>query len=230
MKPNTITTVALALLVVSPVAAQFRTWENEVRVRGGVLTPDGGGDYWDEKELDFTGEAADLEDAFFGVDYRRTLNSQLSLLFSIDGWEGSDPTRYRDFVDQDGFPIRHLQTLEVTSATVGLVVRLAPPRSPVVPYLGVGGGMYGWRLEEAGDFIDFTGPELEVFSGFFEDTGTAFGWYGLAGVEFGFGSGLTVFVEGKWNQADADLGGDFEGFGSLELSNRQLGAGVGFRF
>jgi opacity protein-like surface antigen len=230
MFEKSVIAVGALLLASVPVQSQFRNWENEIRVRGGIATPDGGGDYFDEKEFDFTGSAEDLEDAFFGVDYRRQLAGPLSLLVSLDGWQGTDRTQYREFEDTNGFPIRQEVALEVTAFTVGLQARLAPPRSPIVPYVGVGGGLYGYTLEEAGEFIDFSGEELEIFSGFFEDTGTGTGWYAQAGVEFGFGSGLTIFVEGRWTEADAELGGDFDGFGTLELSNRQIGGGVGFRF
>lgn len=221
----------VAAALASPLSAQFRTWDQELRIRGGLFTPDGGSDYWDGREVDFSGDAGDLEDAFFGVDYRHTLaGGPTSLMFSVDSYEGEDVASYLDFVDQDGFPIRHRVSLEVSSVTLAWTARLAPPRSPLVPYVGVGGGIYSWSLEEVGDFIDFGAAEPEVFGGGFGDEGTTLGWYLVGGLDVTFGSGLSFFAEGRWSDASDELGGDFDGFGDLELSGLQVGGGVGWKF
>lgn len=222
--------LAAVVLLAVPAGAQFRDWNHELRVRSGLFAPEGGPDYWEEKEQDFTGDVDDLEDGYFGVDYRYAFNPVMGLMVSVDGYESSDYTEYLDFEDQAGFGIEHLQTFEVSSVTAGFVLRLGSPRSPVVPYIGAGGGFYTWRLEESGEFIDFDSNSLEIFEGTFYDEGTAPGWYAVAGLDVSFGSGFSFFAEARKTEASDELGDDFEGFGDLDLSGLQVGGGIGWKF
>ena len=48
--------------------------------------------------------------------------------------------------------------------------------------------------------------------------GTAFGGYGVVGLEAPISRNLSVFGEGRWTKVDADLQGDFDGFGKIDLS------------
>ena len=54
--------------------------DNELRVRFGVFTPDGDGEYFADKFVDFTGQAADFEDGAFAVEYTREPDGFLGLL------------------------------------------------------------------------------------------------------------------------------------------------------
>ena len=97
------------------------------------------------------------------------------------------------------------------------------------PYIGGGGGFYDWTLEESGDFIDFDGGATIFTDTFFTD-GTAFGTYFLAGLDIPLGNTWSIFAEGRWDSADDDLTGDFEGLGEIDLAGRQVAAGFAWRF
>jgi opacity protein-like surface antigen len=229
------TFVLLGLLVAAmPAWCQYRTRpvherEGEFRLRLGAFRPEGDSEYWTDKRLDFTGDPSDLENAVGGIDYLLGLNNRLSLMFSGSYFEGDTTQSYRDFDDNFGNRIRHDTTLGIGSATAGLVLQLAGPDAPVVPYLGGGGGAYFWRLEENGDFIDFNNHN-EIFNASLESTGTAFGYYLVAGLEAPISRNFSVFAEGRWTQAEDDLSEDFEGFGKLDLSGREVSAGLAWSF
>jgi opacity protein-like surface antigen len=225
------TFVLVGLLVaVSPAWCQYRMHrayqrEGEFRLWLGSFRPDGDSQYWRDKELDFTGKAADLEDISGGADYLMGLSDRLSLAFSGSYFEGTTTQEYRNFEDNFGHRIRHDTTLGVGSATLGVIYHFTGPDAPVIPYAGAGGGAYFWRLQENGDFIDFN-QNNEIFNARLRSDGTAFGTYFLVGLEAPISRSLSLFAEGRWTQAEDTLSGDFEGFGKLDLSGRHISAGL----
>jgi hypothetical protein len=220
--------LGLLLLAAAPAAAADQAF----RLRLGLFTPDGGGEFFDELEQDFTGSADDLEDVVGGIDYQHRLGrGNLSMLISADLYEGQMDSSYRDFVDNFGDEIAHSTTLEVVQVTAGIKVDLAPEHAPVVPYVGVGGGVYNYRYEESGDFIDFSTPDDEVFSATLSTEGAVLGWYAMAGLEVPLGPYFSVFAEGRWDNAEEDdLGDDFDGLGTLDLSGRRIMGGLSWQF
>jgi len=218
------------LVAVAPAWCQYRSRpvherEGAFRLRLGAFRPAGDSQYWDDKKLDFTGEAADLEGPSAGLDYLLGLNDNLSLVFSGSYSQGDTTQSYRDFVDTSGHNIRHDTKLDIGSATLGLMFHLAGPDAPIIPYVGFGGGAYFWRLEENGDFVDFN-RHNEIFNARLQSDGTAFGGYGVFGLEAPVSRNLSIFGEGRYTKVDADLQGDFDGFGKIDLSGVEVAAGL----
>jgi hypothetical protein len=58
--------------------------------------------------------------------------------------------------------------------TLGLLFHLTRREAAIVPYIGIGSGVYFWRLTEVGDFIGFSTPSLEIFFDYFEDLEISF--------------------------------------------------------
>ena len=226
----------LGLLAVAalPASAQYRhhryygsDYDGEFRLRVGAFEPDGNSDYWDGIRHDFTGSAtSDFQNPDFGLDYILPLNGPLSLMFSGSVYQGSSSNAYRNFADNFGNRIRHDTTLDIASLTAGLLVHLAPRNAPIQPYIGAGGGIYPWRLKESGDFIDRNTPNNVIFSADLKSDGTAFGYYGLVGLEVPISRRVNLFAEGRWTRVDDDLNKDFEGFGKLDLGGREVAAGI----
>lgn len=205
-------------------------YDNAIRLRVGLLTPDGDSEYWQDRQLDFTGNADDFEDAAVGLDYIHYLKPRIGLLVGLQGFEGASDAAYLDFVDDRGFDIVHRAVFETTSVELGLVLHLADRRSTISPYIGGGGGFYSYNLLEDGDFIDFSFTEPEIFNDFFEAEGTAIGGFAVAGVDVPLGESLALFVEGRWQFADDELEDDFEGFGQIDLSSQTIAAGLTWSF
>jgi hypothetical protein len=204
--------------------------EQSFRLRLGMLTPEGDSDFFDDVEFDFTGGVDELEDVVGGADYIFDVQRHVGLMLSADYFEGQQDQSYRDFVDNRGNRITHTTTLEITPLTAGIFVKLAPQDSPIVPYVGAGGGIYAWRYREAGDFIDFSDPDRPVFTDTLEDTGSALGYYLLAGLEVPLSSYFSFLAEARWDRADDELGGDFENLGTLDLSGRRVMGGLAWHF
>lgn len=228
-----VTAISFAL----PAAAQhgrggrgYLDGQQTFRVQIGEFEPRGESRYWDDTAFDFTGDADDFADAAAGVSYVRQLGERLGFQVSGLFYEGVEDLSYRDFVDDAGFEILHATELETSYVTVGLLFNLTGRRSPIKPYVGVGGGLYIWRLAEFGDFIDFSSPDLDIFDDFFEDEDEELGWYYQVGVQIPVTRNVAAFAEGRWDRAEADLGGDFEGLGELDLSGRTYSAGLSWSF
>jgi opacity protein-like surface antigen len=219
--------VGLAFLA-EPAFAQrhFPERDGAFRIQFGQFRPEGDSAYWEDAETLFTGEPSDLEDAVLGMDYILPINRRISVLFSGSVYSGETTRSYLDFEDNFGNRIRHDATLDIASATVGLMVHLTPPRSAFSPYLAVGGGAYPWSLEENGDFIDFRTSPPEIFTARLNSEGVGFGYYWLAGLEAAITPRLSLFAEGRWTQVDDELDDDFEGFGKIDLSGRQASFGI----
>lgn len=222
-------TALLVVLAAVPASAQPFGREHTIRFRAGLFEPDGESQYWTDAAEVFTSDAEDFEDTLLGFDYKMGLSEHLGLLLSVSGYEGQETRNYLDFVDFQNREIRHDATLDVTSLTAGLVFDFAP-NAVVNPYVGVGGGLYSWELTESGRFIDFASPGLDIFRATFRDEGEAFGWYGQAGLEVPLSASWSLFAEGRWHDADDELSGEFEGFGDLDLSGRELSAGATWTF
>ena len=203
---------------------------NILRFAVGLFSPTGDSAYWNDKEAEFTGDAGDFEDLSVGFDYMRMFNERIGLLVSTEFWEGSTDQSYLEFSDQNGAPIRHTTTVDLFSLNVGVLVYLGPSSWPVIPYLGAGGGLYLYDLDESGDFINFAFEFPVVFTDTFTDDGSTFGYYGQAGLQVPLGETWSLIAEGRWQWAEAELGGDFDGFGDLDLSGSELRLGVCWKF
>jgi outer membrane protein with beta-barrel domain len=222
----------LLAAVALPAQAQPYGYGNQqsVRLRLGLFTPEGDSDFFDDTARDFTGEAKDFEDIVFGADYVFEMHHHVGLMLSADYFEGHQDQSYRNFEDNSGNRISHTTTLDISPITAGIVVRLAPQQSPVVPYVGAGGGIYAWRYEESGDFIDFGGIVRPVFTDTLEDTGAALGYYVMTGIEVPLSPYFSFLAEGRWDFADDELGGDFEDLGNIDLSGRRVMGGIAWHF
>lgn len=216
------------VLYTAPAFAQryFPEREGSFRLQLGQFTPEGDSEYWQDAERLFTGDPEDLEDASFGIGYLMPVTRRLSVEFAGSVYNGETTRSYLDFEDNFGNRIRHDASLDIASATVGLVFHLTPPRSAFSPYIGAGGGAYPWSLEEDGDFIDFRTTPPEVFTARLNSEGVGFGYYLVAGLEASLSRNLSLFAESRWTQVDDELDDDFEGFGKIDLSGTNVSFGL----
>ena len=57
----------------------------------------------------------------------------------------------------------------------------------------------------------------------------AYGGYWLAGLDVPISRDLSLFAEGRWTKVDDELDKDFEGFGKLDLSGREVSLGLSWK-
>jgi hypothetical protein len=229
--------VILGLLLLSAgatLAEAQGNWQpgdfGSLRFRLSLFEPEGSSDYWDETFDVFTGSPADLQDLGFGIDYLWRTSSSSGLLVGTSWYGGSATQAYRDYVDSDGFDIRHRTSLDLWDVSAAFVYRFGSGSWRATPYLGVGGGFLYWDLEEVGDFIDFSSPGREIFFAGYRASGWTWEALGLAGIDIPVGYRWSFFAEGRYRAADDELGDDFAGFGTIDLSGWELSAGFSWNF
>jgi len=224
--------VAIALVAAVPSSAQrrrpYNPDPNTLRLRIGEFQLDGDSQYWDQRDFDFTGGVEDFDDTIFGVDYTRMLTERFGVLVSASHYEATSTAAFLEFVDPLGFDIVHDTTLEITQFDLGLVFHILRRDAVVSPYVGGGIGFYGYDLEESGEFINF--DTFDIFQGTFTADGNAVGGFFLVGLEVPITEAFGIFGEARWHSVDDELGGDFDGFGDIDLGGREYVAGVSFRF
>lgn len=237
--PIALVTIALASPVLAGTPRHFKrgggpeyTWGVGARI--GLFTPEGDSEFWDDTFDVFTGDIEDFEDTSLAFDLHYNVNPVVRLNGSVFGSVGEARQGYRD-ADFDPFleGVRHDSELRVSAITVGAQIMLFGPHHRVRPYVGLGGGFYSWRYREDGEFVIFDqfDPEFDeiVFSEF-EDDGVTTGFYLNAGLELGLTEDVALVIDGRWHRAEDGLGGDFEGFGDIDISGTELSIGASWRF
>ncbi len=199
----------------------------EFRIWVGGFQPQAHGDFWDNNFANFTGSRNDLRDVIVGGDFIYHFDRLNAIMFSASYYSGSTNQAFRNFLDENNLPIRHNTDFDIGSGSVAYLLFPAGTHSPVIPYLGGGVGFYAWRLHDAGDFIDFSNNDT-IFGAADNDSGTAFGYFFVAGLEVPVTRYMALLVDGRYTVAHDTLGRDFSGFGRLDLSGGQLVGGLAF--
>jgi hypothetical protein len=122
------------------------------------------------------------------------------------------------FVNANGTNIAADVKLRVIPVDATFRVLPIGHRAPIVPYVGVGVGIYGWRYSESGQFVDYTPPvgrTPPVITDTFVGSGTAVGPVVLGGVRVPIGPMAPGF-EIRWHGGKADLPND-QSFSSNRL-------------
>jgi hypothetical protein len=233
-------TLTLALAVVAASAAPPRHHygppaanpEFFLTLSAGRLEPAGQSDLWEENEELYGLEPSGMGDWGLGVELGRTLNPYLEVVLGAGYYTGENAS-YR-YTDTEGYPIALSQHLRRAPLSAGVKWLPFGRRGPagsfrrLVPYLGGGVEAIFWDYEEMGDFIDpYTD---EVYSGRAGADGTAFGFYLNLGLEIPVSPFLSLYVEGRHESAEDDLGPLFAGYEPLDLSGSSIVAGASFRF
>jgi len=174
------------------------------RTDGDVLASNIG--FLDFRMSDFTGFTVNGE-WLFAV----TPNIEAGL--GIGYYSKSVPSVYADVVNDNGTEIE--QDLKLRVAPFSATIRWLPigNRATIVPYVGAGLGVFMWRYEETGQFVDFR--DNSIFSGTYSGSGAATGPVILGGVRVPVGN-WGVGGEIRYQHAVADLPDD-QGFAGPKI-------------
>jgi outer membrane protein W len=138
------------------------------------------------------------------------------------------PSVYANVVNSDGTDIQQDLKLRVVPFTA--TVRWLPMgrRGGVVPYLGAGLGVFSWRYQETGQFVDTT--DNSIFSGTFTGSGSTTGPVVLGGVRIPIDN-WGIGGEIRYQHAKGNLPGD-QGFAgtTIDLSGFNYMFTINFRF
>ena len=221
------------LTVSSSTEAQVRNQPGDdgtLRLILGVFNPSCASEYWDQSFEVFTGSASDFDDLEFMVDDLWPLSDNAALMFGIGWYEGATTQAYHDWIDPAGQQIRHKTSLRTIEGSIGLAWLFGDRQAPVRPYVAIGGGYLWWKLTERGQFIDFTDPDQPIFDANYSSSSGTFSLYGVLGMEIRFGDSWSAVVQGRYRDANDELGSSLSGLGNLDLSGYSYGAGLAFHF
>jgi hypothetical protein len=194
----------------------------------GIFEPEANSQFWDDYFIDFTGSPSSFQDLVFGTDYLWKTTRNGGLLFGISFYEGKATLAYQDWVDADGLDISHTSRLNLSDLTAAYLLRYG--RGSVRPYIGGGAGLLWWQFREEGYFIDFTEDDLPIFFGNYRADGLTWELFALAGLDFRLSHKWSFFFEGRYRWSEDEMGDDFSGFGTIDLSGGQMVGGFSYNF
>jgi opacity protein-like surface antigen len=182
---------------------------------------------------------SDFDAPAFTVDFSWRLISWLDVVFGVEYSGRKQKSWDPDFTEVNGNPIIQKTRLTQVPLTFSLkfypigrgeqVGQYAWIRKAVVPYIGGGIGATWYELKLKGDFVDKTDPGNEfIFSDVFTSDDWAFAQHVFAGVDIKLTRSFGLVLEGRYYWADADVGGDFVDFNSIDLDGAR--AMIGFNW
>jgi len=172
----------------------------------------------------------------FALDVGIGLGRRAEAVMGVDFNRVSRDSEYRHFVDNNRLPITQttqLRTVGLTGSVKYLlggrgveVSRLAFVPRHFIPYVGGGGGVVHYDLDQFGDFIDFV--DSSVFGSSFKSGGWAPLAQAFAGVDVRMLKRFYVTVDGRYQWAHGTLGSTWIDFDPIDLAGFKLAAGINF--
>jgi hypothetical protein len=209
-----------------------------VAVRSGWFFAKAGSDWYDFVTEQFTLDPDQFNAADVELDVGIRLTPRVDFVGGLAYTTVSNPSEYRDWVDNERLPIvqtTNQHTMNLTgSLKLALLERgrsigqLAFVPRRVVPYAGAGGGALWYRVRQEGDFVDFV--DLSVFPATFVSDGWTPSAHVFGGVDVGVLRRVQLTLDARYRWVSQELGADWVGFEPLDLSGFTLSGGVGFVF
>ncbi len=206
-------------------------------IRGGWTISRAEGEIYEFLTEMLTLEKSSFSAPTLALDIGWGVGDRVDLVFGFEYSRSSKRSEFRDFVDQDDIPI--VQDTRLTQIPLTLSARLyLTPRgrtvgqyawvpSTLVPYLGGGAGFTCYKLEQAGEFVDFI--DLSIFEDIFVSSGWTIAAHAFVGLDIKLNPSLGLVLEGRYQWANADLRGSFVGFGPIDLNGARAMIGVNWK-
>lgn len=202
-------------------------------ILGGYVLPRGHSDVYQQNERETTFRVSDLNNFGGTVRYDKFLGNFVNISGGVSFYDDTTTVSDVDFVHTDGFPVLRDIRLEIVPLEASIHLLPAGRNVPVIPYVGGGFGLYYWRYEEVGDFINNrNGANPTIITGRAFSDGWDPGFHIEGGVHIPVGRSLAVVGEAKYWQAHGNLDpiGFDPSFEPLDLSGTQYSGGVSIWF
>jgi opacity protein-like surface antigen len=218
----------------------FRIGKPRVFIGGhaGMNFPQAASDLFGLVTRELTLQKSDFQAPLGGFDVGIPFRSRFAAVFSFEYGRSTAVSESRDFVEENGDPIR--QTTRFSQMPITGTLRFYPIKmgetvgsyawipNRLLPYVGGGGGILRYNFSQFGDFVD--SRNLNIFTADLQSNGFVVTKHVAAGMDIGVTSLIFVNVEGRYSWAKADLSPDFTGFEPIDLSGLRVIGGVFFRF
>jgi len=195
----------------------------------GIFSPKLDSDLWQINMENLAFDKNDLRSTYFSLEYEQFLGKNLSITFEGGYYQKDHYSMYSDYVDINDDPIFQNLALEMFSVEAGVKFYPLGNRSRFSPYVGGGAGMYFWKYEQWGDFIDFTTDTI-LENQYLETSTSTLGFNVKGGFVFLFTRSFGFMAEARYQVIKGSLSSFFEGFEKLDLTGLTVLAGFCLRF
>lgn len=237
--------LAAALPLLLPAAALhaqdgflFRSPQVQLTLRAGPSMPAASGPIFDFMTTELTLDRSDFRAAGVSGEIALLLGERWDVAGAIGAAESSRASEYRDFIGSDGLPIEQTTRLRMVPASATLrFYPLARGRSisslswiptRTTPYVGAGGGVTWYTLEQSGEFIEHaTG---DIFQNSYTSSDNAFTIHALAGATHWFTPRVGLNAEARYTRGTADLTGSYSQYRNIDVSGVQASVGLSLRW
>jgi opacity protein-like surface antigen len=224
----------------TPIVIQDPNLFNEGHLWVGRWSANADSNFWDDNFQNFKAGRGRLGGVLFGGDYIHHVDRHNAFMLSAGGYANSISEPARHVLDENGNPLEHHLDLDTLSLTVGYMFYPAGTGHPVIPYLGVGAGLYAGEIRSyqsssstetcTDDDDDSTCTTETSYTNSKSSTFFTFGYFALAGLEVPVSSHAALLLEGRYTEAQAHLEGNFYDNRNLDLSGGQYTVGVAIHF
>lgn len=217
----------------------FRQPTISMALHAGYALPMARSDLFAQTFDDLILDRHDFESPYLGGELSIRASDRWDVSLEVGHAWSSARTEWRDFLEDDGRPIRQTVDFSRTPVTVSgkayltdrgrSIGRFVWIPSRVTPFVGAGAGVVRYRFQQDGDFVNT--QTLEIFTDRLEQVGTGFTAHGFAGVDVMLKNMLYLTTQARYAWAEGGLDQTiYEGFEPMDLSGFQLTLGLGFRF
>lgn len=241
----------MALALVPAVAAAqdgflFSKPVVQATFRAGPVIHRAQSDVFDLMTSELTLDRGDFRAPAIQGDLAFTIHDRVDLVVGASWSKTESNSESRNWVGSDDLPIEQTTRFSNTGLTLSgrfyplergeRVSDLAWVPARTQPYVGAGGGLGWYRLQQVGEFVEETGPqEGAIFEDEFTSSGSGFTAHVLAGTTHWLTGRVGVNVEGRYTWGSAELGGDWSSgpggrWEDIDLSGFQAGVGLSVRW
>lgn len=209
-----------------------------VGFRGNWLFARAGSDWYSFVTDQLTINHKDFNAPGFAADVGISITPKAEAVIGVEFSNASTASEYRRFVDNNRLPIQQNTRLRTVNLTGSVkyslmdrgfqVSRLAWVPRGWIPYVGAGGGVLRYDLEQFGDFIDFV--DNSVFGSSFRSSGWAPLAQAFGGVDVRVMRRVYVTLDARYQWAAAGLGSTWIDFDPIDLAGFKLAAGASLVF
>lgn len=216
----------------------FREPRVSLGVRLGYAMPKADGRIFDFVTDSLTLSRGDFNTASWGLVLGVRATDRLDVAVNLDLDRSTTQSEFRYWVDTNELPIEQETTFFRRSFSVSAkqyltapgraVSRFAWVPAAVAPYVGAGLGVMWYSFEQNGDWVD--SQTLDIFTDDLRASGSTPLGQLFAGADVSVGPRFVLSGEARYAWSRADLGGDYSGFGKIDLGGFAVTAGLSVRF
>jgi outer membrane protein W len=232
---------ALLALGTAPLGAQdflFGAPFGQITLRTGPVVPAAGSDLYDFFTEELTLGRGDFLAPSIAAELSFRVHSRVDLLAGAAFAQSNARSEYRGFVGTDDLPIVQSTRLSTAPMTVSARVfplargtaisNLAWVPARITPYVGAGGGVTWYRLEQEGEFLQKR--DLTIFNDDYQSAGYGATAHVLAGADYWLTPRFGVNLDGRYRIGSAALRDDYRNWEPLDLSGLHAGVGITLRW